>query len=275
MRGLGLGLRFGRGRPFAFISYGDDFVFTVETTAPDETFTLPCQNVGTFNATMDHGDGSVSSITAYNDADLAHTYANAGIHEVRIRGTFPNVYFNNSGDKLKVRSVVQLGKVGWTRLDKAFYGCIYMTSFLCGSSCDTSNVVNMAYMLTGCAYLSEINVSRIDTGKVESMAGEFQGCTLIDTDISGFDFSVVTNLTNFLYDADAMSAGNLDLLLASIYAQRASITWATPALDISSLDNDPTGVYQDATPPTTGLEYVYKLVNDPDAEGFNVWTITY
>ena len=140
---------------------------------------------------------------------------------------------------------------------------------------NTASVVNMASMFYNCTSLTYINLSGMNTALVESMVNMFYICRNLDTDLSGLNFSKVTNLTDFLYSANAMSAANLDLLLASIYAQRALITWATPALDISSLPNDPTGVYQDATPPTTGLEYVYKLVNDPDAEGFNVWTITY
>ncbi|MGB1089704.1 MAG: hypothetical protein ACPGYN_03060, partial [Schleiferiaceae bacterium] len=72
----------------------------------------------------DWGDGgATSSITAYNDADLAHSYATAGQYTITITGTFPNLYFNNGGDKLLVDEVVDLGDVGWTRLDKAFFGC--------------------------------------------------------------------------------------------------------------------------------------------------------
>ena len=297
MRGLGLGPRFGRGRG---IGASTDFIFTVETTAPDETFTTPCQNVGVFNAVMDHGDGSISSITAYDDADLAHTYADAGIHTIRVSGSFPNIYFNNGGDKDKVRSVIQLGKVGWETLDKSFRGCAGMTSFIAGvcdtsavvvmqsmlfscsaltlvdlSGLDTENVENMVNLVRACPLLETINISGINTAKCATMLGAFYGDSLLNIDLSGLAFDAVQDLTGFIFDCDAMSSANLDLLLASIYAQRASITWETPALDISSLTNDPTGIYQDAIPPTTGLEYVYKLVNDPAKEGFNKWTITY
>ena len=322
---MGLGLGLGIANRVSG-GYGNDFVFTVETTAPNETFTIPCQNIGVFNAIMDHGDGAISHITAYNDADLAHTYAVAGIHTIRVRGSFPNIYFNNGGDKAKVRSVIQLGKVGWATLYLSFYGCSGMTSFAVGvcdtsqvdtmfgllwncaslvsadfvgantsnvsvmgymfygcsnlisidlSGIDTALVINMLYMCRFCSKLEYINISGWSTSLVLTMVGMFQGCSMLNSDLSDLDFDSVTDLTNFIYNCDSMSSANLDLLLASIYAQRASISWETPALDISSLTNNPTGVYQDATPPTTGLEYVYKLVNDPDVEGFNVWTITY
>ena len=122
-------------------------MFTVETTGAAETFTIPCQNVGTFNATIDWGDGgATSAITAYNDADLAHEYATADTYTIRVSGTFPNIYFNNGGDKLKIRSVIQLGSVGWTRLNSAFYGCSGITSFT-AAPCDTSSVTNMSSMM--------------------------------------------------------------------------------------------------------------------------------
>lgn len=67
----------------------------------------------------------------------------------------------------------------------------------------------------------------------------------------------------------------VDAFIDSVYDARASYTYATPALNIGGTNAAPSGVYQDATPPTTGKEKIFKLVNDPDVEGFNTWTITY
>jgi hypothetical protein len=85
--------------------YGDDMVLEMTTTTSSESVTIPCQNVGTFNAEIDWGDATTSTITAYNDADLQHTYASAGAHLIRISGTFPNIYFNFSGDCLKLTKI--------------------------------------------------------------------------------------------------------------------------------------------------------------------------
>jgi len=72
--------------------YGSDMVLVMATTTPDETVTIPCQNVGIFDASIDWGDGSTSAITAYNDADLAHVYADADDHIIRVSKTFPNIF---------------------------------------------------------------------------------------------------------------------------------------------------------------------------------------
>ena len=53
------------------------FLMTIDTTQPgsaSDTFILPCGSIGTYNATIDWGDGSTSNITTYNDADLTHVY---------------------------------------------------------------------------------------------------------------------------------------------------------------------------------------------------------
>ena len=76
-------------------------------------------------------------------------------------------------------------------------------------------------------------------------------------------------------ESSSTTQANIDDILARLYADRASFTYATPALNVGGTNPNPTGTYADATPPTTGLEYAYKLVNDPDAEGFKKWAITY
>ena len=186
------------------------FIFKITTTSSPQTFTIPCQNVGTFNATIDWGDGgATSSITAYNDADLAHSYATAGQYTITITGTFPNLYFNNGGDKLLVDEVVDLGDVGWTRLDKAFFGCSNMTAFD-GGAADTSGVTTMFAMFLNCASLTSLDLSGFDTSSVTTMFAMFHSCaSLTSLDLSGFDTSSVTNI--YAMFASCASLTSLDL----------------------------------------------------------------
>lgn len=170
-----------------------DFVMVMATTAPAETVTIPCQNVGTFNAEIDWGDDSTSTITAYNDADLAHEYASTGDHVIRISGTFPNLCFNNGGDCLKVKEVRNLGVVGWSSLNCAFYGCTNLTLFVAGNT-DTSSVTNMGTMLRGCSGLIDPpDFTGMDTSSVTGFSGFMRDCTNMTSppDFSGFDTSNV------------------------------------------------------------------------------------
>jgi uncharacterized protein YijF (DUF1287 family) len=82
-------------------------------------------------------------------------------------------------------------------------------------------------------------------------------------------------LKDFRYQNCGLLEADVDAVLAAIYARRASFTNATPALNLGSNNEAPSGIYQDGDPPTDGLEYVYELANDPETEGFNTWVITY
>ena len=188
------------------------FIFKITTTGSPQTFTIPCQNVGTFNATIDWGDGGpTSSITAYNDADLAHSYTTAGQYTITITGTFPNIYFNNGGDRLLVDEVVDLGDVGWENLNSAFYGCSNMTAFDVGTA-DTSNVTNMSSMFRICSSLTSLDVSGFDTSSVAFMQNMFRDCTsLTSLDVSGFDTSSVTNMTQMFRGCSSLTS--LDVLV--------------------------------------------------------------
>lgn len=202
----------------ALVDYGTDFVLQVETTGADETFTIPCQDDGVFSASIDWGDDSVSAITAFNDSDLTHTYSEAGTHTIRISGDFPNIYFNNGGDAAKVRQVIQLGEVGWTTLEGAFYGCSGLTVFISGT-CDTSGVSNFDNVLRGTSSLSSVTITTLDTSAGTSWANSFRDSGLTSFNMAHVDWSGVTSL-------DGTFRGSADL-----------VTILTSGVDTSNVDN--------------------------------------
>jgi surface protein len=186
-------------------TFTDEFAMTITTTTANETFTIPCQDVGTFDAGIQWGDGSVSSINAYDDARLTHTYAAAGDHLIRIRGTFPSIYFNNGGDKLKVKSVENFGVVGRSRCGNAFWGCSNMTSFVSGNT-DTSSVTDMTSMFRDCSSLTSLDVTGFDTSAVTSTRLMFRGCSsLTSIDVSGFNTAAVTKMSNMFLACSSLT----------------------------------------------------------------------
>lgn len=103
----------------------DDFV--MELDVPTTSLTIPAGDTGTYNAVVDWGDGSLSTITSYDDADLTHTYDRAGTYKIRISGTFPWLYFNNGTEAAYVEELIQWGDIGIESLERSFYGCVNMT----------------------------------------------------------------------------------------------------------------------------------------------------
>lgn len=111
--------------------YTDEFVITIETAGAD-TFTLPLRSGYSYNFTVDWGDGSAeSTITAFDDPDITHSYTGAGTYIVQMDGTLQAWYFHNTGDKLLLRTVENWGDTGFTGegLLEAFYGCAEATHF--------------------------------------------------------------------------------------------------------------------------------------------------
>jgi hypothetical protein len=98
-------------------------------TSADNQITIPLNSALTYNFIVDWGDSSQDTITAWNQAELTHTYASAGTYTVTITGTCPRIYFNNGGDRLKIIAITNWGDVAWSNnQSSAFFGCGNITS---------------------------------------------------------------------------------------------------------------------------------------------------
>jgi len=201
------------------------FIFVVETTGTDETFTLPCGNVGVYNADFDWGDGVQNTITSYNDPLLAHEYADAGLHEITVTGSLPHVWVNNSGDKLKLKELKSWGDVGRLSCSGMFRGCTELVVTATGNAY-TSQVTDMSFMFeSNTANVSPPDTSGFDTGLVESMANMWSGCTGMTSapDTSGWNVGNVENFSLFMnncaFMVTAPDTSNWDTAKATNIAQ--------------------------------------------------------
>ena len=228
-------------------SVNTSFDMTVRTTSANETFTIPCQNVGTFNATINWGDGSSSTITSYNDANLVHTYTSAGDHSISISGTFPNIYFNYAGDRMKVIAVTNLGEVGWQTFKSAFMACENMTTFNFGTHTDTSSITDMSGMFRACKRISTLNLSTLNTSSVTNFSYMFSQVMSHSStwsaspslDASGLDTSNGTNFSymfHFMLYATSLNVSNLDTSSATNMTSMLDYNIRITSLDVSSFD---------------------------------------
>ena len=214
------------------------FIFKITTTTSPQTFVIPCINSGTFNATVDYGDGTGSqTVTAYNDSNLTHSFATAGQHTVTIDGTFPNIrFFDNAASREALDEVVDLGDVGWVTFYRAFRDCTNLTTFN-GGTADASSVTDMAYMFLGCNSLTALDVSNFDTSSVTNMSYMFYGCnSLTALDVNSFDTSSVTNMQSMFQYCSSLISLNIK------------------HFDISSVTNG-TGFLQSANNALTTTQY--------------------
>jgi hypothetical protein len=184
----------------------ESMILEVQTTGASETFTLPLGNTSTYNFNIDWGDNSSDTITTYNDADLAHVYADAGTYTVTLTNNqqnFGQIRFDNGGDKTKLKKIKQWGTgFTWHNFDDAFFGCSAMdieatdeldctemtslnagfrgcTSITTGANLVNIGAVSMKDIYTGCSSLT--TVSQMSTELVTNFQGSFNGCSSLET----------------------------------------------------------------------------------------------
>lgn len=103
-------------------------------------FTIPIAAGGGYLYDVDWGDG----ITTTNHTGSAtHTYAVDGVYQVQISGTFPRLFFNNGGDKLKVIDILNWGQTGFsTTQTSAFFGLSNLTEIPTASDAWYNSIIN-------------------------------------------------------------------------------------------------------------------------------------
>ncbi len=195
----------------------DHFVTTWETTVGDTIITIPTFPGETYSYAIDWDNDMVPDETGIT-GDATHDYGVAGVHTIRIFGTFPQIYFNNSGDKDKILSIDQWGTNSWASMDSAFEG----TSNLINKASDIPNLSNVVTLLQMFFQASSIG-SPLDTGNwnwdisnVTAFGSMFDQATLFNKDIGNWDttnaeiFSTMfQNASSFNQDISNWSTANV------------------------------------------------------------------
>ncbi len=166
-----------------------NFITTWRTTTANESITIPTRGGG-YNYTVHWGDGSSES---GQTGDATHTYTSAGDYTVSIVGVFPRIYFNNEGDKTKIREVTQWGNIAWTSMEKAFYGANNLTVTATDVP-DLSGVTDMSNMFRGATSFN-VDISGWNTVAVTNMSYMFNGATSFNGDIGRWNVEAVTNMS--------------------------------------------------------------------------------
>ena len=159
----------------------DDFVTTWKTdnagTSNNTSITIPTVAGPAYNYAVDWNNDGTFDETGITGS-IVHDYGTAGTYTIRIRGLFPRIYFNNTGDKDKILAVTQWGSNPWTSMQDAFYGC----SNFNGVASDVPNLSNVA-----------------------SLSAMFSNATSFNQPINDWDVSSVTNMYAMLYQASAFN----------------------------------------------------------------------
>ncbi|CAI8286218.1 MAG: Uncharacterised protein [Bacteroidota bacterium] len=168
----------------------DAFIMAWETTTAGESITIPTAPDETYDYTVDWGDGTVESGQTGN---AMHTYATAGNYDVTITGTFPRIYFNNTGDKAKILEVKKWGNQVWTSMEKAFDGCSKL-NITATDTPDLSNVTSLSYMFRNASLQTANAINEWVTSTITNMSFVFFSSNF-NQDISNWETSAVTDMS--------------------------------------------------------------------------------
>lgn len=185
--------------------YSQSFITTWKTdnagTSASNQITIPTNGNG-FNYSVDWENDGIIDITNVSGT-ITHTYPSAGTYTVAITGNFPRIYFNNSGDRLKILSVEQWGAIQWNTFQNSFYGC----SNLVINATDAPNLTSVSNLANAFREASSMNqnLSLWNVSNVTNMANMFNGATLFNQNISGWNVSNVTNMRGLFRDASSFN----------------------------------------------------------------------
>ncbi len=195
----------------SFAQSTNDFVITIKTdnpgTSSNTQFTIPT-NGGGYNYNVDIDNDGIDEATGVT-GDYTCNYAAAGTYTIRIKdnsgvGTgFPQIYFNNIGDKDKLLSIDQWGTGKWTSMFRAFLGCTNLAG-QASDAPDLSNVTNMSGMFWDASAFNQ-DVGNWNTANVTSMSTTFDGASAFNQDIGSWNTANVTDMQNMFRGATAFN----------------------------------------------------------------------
>jgi surface protein len=215
------------------------FVTTWRTNNPGASdaiqITLPLVATGTYDFTVDWGDGTENAITEWDALESTHTYAVFGTYTVTITGTIAGWAFDNGpfpydtpSDARKLLEVSSWGQLALgyttgqfagaeylqvtapdapdlsqtTSLDGCFYGATGFTGDL--SSWDLAGITSVRYMFSG-AEAFDCDMSTWNTSTVTDMNGMFLDAHSFSADLGSWNTSSVTDMAGMFSGTDAFN----------------------------------------------------------------------
>ncbi|MFX0556460.1 BspA family leucine-rich repeat surface protein [Maribacter sp. CXY002] len=181
----------------SFISTWDTNNTSSGSSASNE-ITIPTNPAYTYNYNVDWGDGNINIAV---NGDITHTYTTVGSYTISISGTFPAIYFNNSGDVEKIIEILSWGDIQWQTMENAFYGCSNL-NFDAIDAPDLTQVTNLSNMFRECESFNGI-LNNWDVSTITNMSGLFRQARIFNRPLDNWNTISVTNMSETFYSAQA------------------------------------------------------------------------
>ncbi|MFD2565577.1 BspA family leucine-rich repeat surface protein [Aquimarina rubra] len=188
----------------AFLStaQNSDFITTWQTTANNETITIPTFADETYNYTVDWGDGTTNSNLT---AEASHTYTSAGTYDISITGLFPQIYFQaaTQDNRDKIIDVKQWGNNSWGSMLYAFFNCSNIEVSATDAP-DLTNVTNLYGMFRGATTFNQ-PINHWDVSNVTEMSEMFSSSSTFNQPLDNWDISNLQDMRAMFFGASSFN----------------------------------------------------------------------
>ncbi|TDY63377.1 gliding motility-associated-like protein [Algibacter lectus] len=167
---------------------------TESGSSADNEISIPTHPSYTYNYIIDWGDGQTDSAVT---GDITHTYTAPNTYTIKISGDFPSIYFNNSGDKIKIIEILSWGTIEWQTMENAFYGCENL-NFDAIDSPDLSQVTTLRNMFKNAESFNGI-INNWNTNTITDLSGLFYGAVIFNRPLDLWNTGNVTDMSETFY----------------------------------------------------------------------------
>ena len=185
----------------------NEFV-TVWNSGNNREIKLPLEASGTYNFDVYWGDGSVDTITSYNQTEVTHYYLNSNTdYTVTISGTIEGFTFKNQPTyRTKFKKVISWGNLKLGNSGYYFEGNTNVTDFSeISDTLDLTGTTNLAGMFKEIDDVGSINnIENWDVSGVTNMSEMFWGTNFNDN-ISAWNVGNVTNMSLMFFAANSFN----------------------------------------------------------------------
>ena len=170
------------------------------------TLSLPLHENGTYDFTIDWGDGTTETHATHT---VSHTYATEETYSVAIHGTCEGFGFpyGLSSDHPNRNNLIDVAEWGTVRLHNdgfQFRDCDNLTGFTASDAPPLTGITNFDHIFSD-ADLFNGNLSGWNTTDVTRMGDAFGSANAFNGDVSTWDTSNVTDMSNMFRDTDAFN----------------------------------------------------------------------
>jgi surface protein len=147
---------------------------------------LPLYDGGTYDFTIDWGDGNITTISSYTQTD--HTYATEGEYTVVIDGNFSGWRFNG-GDRLKIIEISQWGNMNLGNTGYYFDGSENLV-LTATDAPDLTGTTNMLFAFGSCGNLGSAgSMNTWNVSSVTDMSWMFYYATSFNQPLNNWDLT--------------------------------------------------------------------------------------